>query len=110
MENKIVYLDIEGAYSADELYAESKKWYDNHEDEYVGYLMDISKMTKHPAIEQRRAEAISKKLTTNKPRAVIGKGEAGARFINIYIRFTKAKDMKYFSKIEDAEEWILSYE
>jgi hypothetical protein len=110
MENKIVYLDVVGDFSADELFSESKKWFDAHKDEYVGYLLDISKMEKHPALEQRKAEALSKQLTTKKPRAVIGKGDVSARFINIYIRFTKAKDIKYFGSLKEAEEWILSYE
>ena len=110
MENKIVYLDIIGDFSADELYSECKKWFDAHKDDYIGYLMDISKMEKHPALEQRKAEALSKKLNTQRPRAVIGSGEVSARFINIYIRFTKAKDMKYFGNLEEAEKWILDYE
>jgi hypothetical protein len=109
MENKIVYLEIVGDFSADELYSESKKWFDAHKDDYVGYLLDISKMDKHPALEQRKSEALSKKLSTQKPRAVIGKGETSARFINIYIRFTKAKNLKYFSDVPEAEAWILSH-
>ena len=109
MENEIVYLEIVGDFSANELYSESKKWFDAHKDEYVGYLLDISKMEKHPALEQRKAEALSKQLNTQRPRAVIGKGEVSGRFINIYIRFTKAKDIKYFNDITEAEEWILSY-
>ena len=109
LENKIVYLDVIGDFSADELYSECKKWFDSNGDDYVGYLMDISKMEKHPAMEQRKAEALSKQLSTQRPRAVIGKGEISARFINIYIRFTKAKAMKYFSNIEEAENWVLNY-
>lgn len=109
LENKIVYLEINGDFSEDELQAESKKRFDAHKDDDVGYLLDISKMDKHPALEQRKSEALSKKLPTQKLCAVIGKGEASARFINIYIRFAKAKSIKYCSDIQEAEAWTLNH-
>jgi hypothetical protein len=109
IEGPIVYFNIEGVFSADDLYNETIKWLESGE-EYVGYLVDITKMTKHPAIEQRKAEAYAKKLQTNKVRAIVAKDEATARLINIYMRFTKASqdDVKYFSKEEDAKAWLLS--
>ena len=109
IEGPIVYFNIEGVFSADELYAETIKWLESGQ-EYVGYLVDISKMTKHPAMEQRKGEAYAKKLNTNKVRAIVAKDEATARLINIYMRFTKAdqESVKYFSNEEDAKAWLLS--
>ena len=106
--DNIVFIDVEGVFSADELYTETAKWFDTRKDEYVGYVVDLNKMTKHPAMEQRKAEAYAKKVNSNKPRAIVGKDEAMARLINIYMRFTKAERVKYFANHEDAKTWILS--
>jgi hypothetical protein len=73
----------------------------------VGYVVDLNKMTKHPALEQRKAEAYAKKLNSKKPRAIVGKDDAIARLINIYMRFTKAEGVKYFTNHLDAKEWVL---
>jgi hypothetical protein len=108
LEDRIVFLEIEGVFSADELYSETSKWFDTRKDDYAGYLVDVNKMTKHPALEQRKAEAYAKKVNSNKPRAIVGKDEAIARLINIYMRFTKAEGVKYFSNHEDAKTWLLS--
>ena len=106
--DNIVFIEVEGVFSADELYAETSKWFETRSNEYIGYLVDVNKMTKHPAMEQRKAEAYAKKINSNKPRAIVGKDEAMARLINIYMRFTKAEGVKYFANHNDAKKWILS--
>jgi hypothetical protein len=107
LKGKVLYFTLEGAFSADELNVESGKWHEEHQEKFIGYVLDISHMTSHPALEQRRAEAFRKKLESNKPTAIIGKGEEGERFTNIYIRFTKAENLKFFHTYEEAEAWIL---
>jgi hypothetical protein len=108
LEGNIVYIDIDGAFSADGLYTQSKRWLDSHRDEYVGYLVDISKMTEHSAVEQKKAEELTRQLNSGKPRAVVGKDTATSALINIYMRFTNAKGIKYFSNFDDAKTWLLA--
>ena len=110
LKGKVLYFTLEGAFSADELNAESAKWHAEHHEKFIGYILDITHMTSHPALEQRKAEAFRKKLETKKPTAVVGQGEDGERFTNIYIRFTKAENMQFFHTCEEAEGWILSQE
>jgi hypothetical protein len=107
LEENVVYIDIDGAFSAEDLYTESKRWLDSHKDDYVGYLVDISKMTDHSAVEQKKAEELTRQLDTGKPRAVVGKDTATSALINIYTRFTKAKGIKYFSNFKEAKNWLL---
>lgn len=106
---EVVYLDIEGEFLADELIAESNKWLVEHQDEYLGYLVDIRKMTKQTAFEQKKAEQATKNNNSGKVRAVLGKDAATATLVNIYTRFTGAKDLHYFTNEEDARNWILSF-
>ncbi|MBI9052152.1 MAG: STAS/SEC14 domain-containing protein [Anaerolineaceae bacterium] len=106
LEGNIVYLEMEGVFNAKELIAETAKWIDR-EDEFIGYLCDMNKITKHPAMEQRKAEAQARK-DNPKPRALVGSSEALSRFINIYMRFTKAQGTKHFTNYEDAKAWLQS--
>jgi hypothetical protein len=108
LDGKIVYIDVDGPFSAEGLYTESKKWLDTHRDEYVGYLVDISKMTEHSAVEKRKAEELTRQLNSGKPRAVFSNDSATSTLLNIYMRFTNAKGIKYFSSIEDAKSWLLA--
>jgi hypothetical protein len=110
LKGKVLYFMLEGAFSAVELNAESEKWHAEHHEKFVGYVLDITHMTSHPALEQRKAEAFRKKLETKKPTAIVGKGEDGERFTKIYIRFTKAEKLQFFHTYEEAESWILSQE
>ncbi|MBI9052153.1 MAG: hypothetical protein JEZ00_22245 [Anaerolineaceae bacterium] len=108
LEGQVVVLEIEGEFLADELQSETSKWLESCKDEYVGYVVDINKMTKYLAIEQKKAEEYTKKTNSGKPRAVVGKNAATATLINIYMRFTKAEGIKHFSNHEDAKTWLLS--
>ena len=107
LKGKVLYFTLEGAFSADELNAEVGKWYEEHHEKFDGYVLDISAMTTHPALEQRKAEAFRRNLGNQKPCAVVGKDEDDERFTSIYIRFTKAENMKFFYSNEEAEAWIL---
>lgn len=109
-EGPIVYMEIEGAFSAAELAQESEKWVDTKEGDMVGFLVDITKLTKHPAIEQRKAEAEFKQKSPDLLRAIVGNDDAAARFIKIYMRFTKADRMKFFTNQAEAKEWMLSFQ
>ena len=108
-EGPIVYMDVEGAFSADEFAGESVKWLGSENDDIIGFLVDMSKMTSHPAMEQRKAEAEFKKMNPNWLRAIIVKDDASTRFIKIYMRFTKAERMKFFTNQEEAKDWLLNY-
>jgi len=107
-DGEIVWLEVEGEFLADELAGESKKWYETKKDEYVGYLVDVRKMTKQTALEQKKAEEKAKTEGTGKPRAVLGKDIAMATLVNIYARFTGAEGIKYFTDAENAKSWLLS--
>lgn len=108
LQDRIVILSVEGELSADEVHAELLNWYETKLDDFDGYIIDLNRMTKHPAIEQRKAAAYEKKLPSNKPHAIVGKDEKIARLINIFERFTKASFVKYYTNHEDAKAWILS--
>ena len=103
----ILYMDIDGEFSAKDIAEEASKWMQEHRD-IVGYIVDITQMTKHPAMEQRKAEANYKKQNPNVLRAIVGKDDAASRFLRIYMRFTKAENMHYFTSKEEAKTWILS--
>ena len=106
LKDKVVYLEVDGEFSGDDLFSEMKKWAVEHNNEFDGYLLDIDKMTSHPAMEQRKAEAFTKRVSAKKPRAVIGKGEVGERFIKTYVRFTKAEGIQFFYDQKEAESWL----
>jgi len=108
IDGNIVWVEVEGEFLADEISAECKKWYETKKDEYVGYMVDVRKMTKQSALEQKKAEEKAKTEGTGKPRAVLGKDVAMATVVNIYTRFTGADGIKYFTEEEKAKEWLLS--
>ncbi len=108
IDGKIVYLEMEGEFLADELNDETSKWLETHRDQYIGYLVDISKMTKQTALEQKKAEGYAKKNKSGKLRAVIGKDAATAMLINIYMRFTGAEGIRYFNNKQEAKDWLIS--
>ena len=66
-------------------------------------------MTGHPAMEQCKAEAEFKKINPNWLRAIIVKDDVAARFIKIYMHFTKAERMKFFTKQDEAIDWMVNY-
>ena len=108
-EGPIVYMAIEGEFSSAELAKESEKWVDTNTGDLLGFLVDITKLTKHPAMEQKKAEAEFKQKSPDLLRAIVGKDDAAARFIKIYMRFTRADRMKFFTNPEEAKEWMLGF-
>lgn len=108
-DGEIVCIKITGEFLAAEIGSETRKWYQSKADQYVGYLVDITDMTKQSAVEQKKAEEESRKANTGKPRALLGKDKATAALVNIYKRFTGAKEMRYFTDETEAREWIMSF-
>jgi hypothetical protein len=106
LKDKVVYVALDGEFSGDDLFNEMKKWAVDQANEIDGYLLDIEKMTAHPAMEQKKAEGYNKRAGTQKPRAVIGKGEEGEKFLGRYVRFTKAEGIQFFYDRKEAEAWI----
>jgi hypothetical protein len=106
LDGDMVWIEIVGEFLADELIGETNIWLATRKNDFVGYLVDIRKMTRQTAIEQKKAEAAAKKNQSNKPRAIIGKDAATAALVNIYTRFTGAQGMHYFTDVERAKTWL----
>jgi hypothetical protein len=106
LDGNMVWIEINGEFLADELIDETNKWLPTRKNEFVGYLVDIRKMTRQTAIEQKKAEAAAKKNQSHKPRAIIGKDAATAALVNIYTRFTGAQGVHYFTDVESAKTWL----
>lgn len=104
--NNIVWLEVEGEFLADELINETNRWLHTRSNDYIGYLVDIRKMTKQTVAEQKKAEAQAKKNNSGKPRAVLGKDIGMAMLVNIYIRFTGAEGIRYFTNTDEAIKWL----
>lgn len=106
LDGNMVWVEIDGEFLADELIAETSQWLATRKNDYVGYLVDIRKMTRQTAIEQKKAEAAAKANKSGKPRAIIGKDSATATLVNIYTRFTGAQGVHYFTNVESAKAWL----
>lgn len=106
LDGNMVWIEIEGEFIAEELINETDRWLKTHKNDYIGYLVDIRKMTHQSAVEQKKAEAAAKKNQSGKPRAIIGKDAATAALVNIYTRFTGAQGMHYFTDVGSAKAWL----
>ena len=109
LDGDIVWIEMEGEFLADELIGETKKWYLDKTAAYIGYIVDIRKLTKQSAVEQKKAEEEAKNRGSKKPRAIIGKDAATAAIVNIYTRFTGAEGVHYFTDVENATTWLRAY-
>ncbi|MRS02651.1 hypothetical protein EG832_05410 [bacterium] len=109
MDGDIVWIEINGEFLADEMISETKKWMQSQKDSYIGYLVDIRKMTKQSAVEQKKVEEEAKNHGTRKPRAVLGKDIAMAAIVNIYQRFTGAEGVHFFTDEASAKKWLHEY-
>jgi hypothetical protein len=109
LDGDIVWIEIEGEFLADEMILESKKWYETQQDKYIGYIVDIRKMTKQSAVEQKKVEEEAKTHKSIKPRAVLGKDVATAAIVNIYQRFTGAQGVHFFTDEASAKTWLKEY-
>jgi hypothetical protein len=109
LDGEIVWIEIEGEFLADEMISESKKWYATQQDKYIGYIVDIRKMTKQNAVEQKKVEEEAKTHKSVKPRAILGKDTATAAIVNIYQRFTGAQGVHFFTDAESAKTWLRTF-
>jgi hypothetical protein len=109
LDGDIVWVEINGEFIADEIVAETTKWLVKPE-AYIGYMTDIRQMTKQTVYEQKKAEDQAKKNKSGKPRAVLGKDSATAALVNIYIRFTRAEGIRYFTQVDEAKAWLKTYQ
>lgn len=108
LEDGILWYTIEGELKADELILETRKWL-SRRDEYCGYISDVRKMTKASSYDKQRIEDEREKNKTGKPNALLLKDDAMAVIAKIYIKFTGAKDTKYFTDEESAKNWLKSF-
>lgn len=108
LEDGIVWYTIDGELKADEMIPETQKWL-NRQDEYIGYISDVRKMTKASSYDKQRMEEERRKNKTGKPNAILLKDDAMAVIAKIYIKFTNAKDTRYFTDPEIAKAWLKSF-
>ena len=45
LDGNIVWIEMGGEFLANELISESKKWYETRPNDYIGYIVDVRKMT-----------------------------------------------------------------
>lgn len=109
LDGDIVWIEIDGEFLATDMISESKKWYETQQDKYIGYIVDIRKMTKQNAVEQKKVEEEAKTHKSVKPRAVLGKDIATAAIVNIYQRFTGAQGVHFFTDADSAKKWLKEY-
>ena len=110
LSDNIVWIEINGEFLADELVRESKQWFETRKEDYIGYIVDIRKMTRQSTLEQAKAEVEAKRQGTGKPRAVLGKDKATGAIINTYNSFTGAERLRYFTDVKSAKAWLNSQE
>jgi hypothetical protein len=109
LDHEIVWLRIEGNLRADEIVNETLKWLNTRPNDYVGYIIDVRKMTGRSPLEEQKMEEAAKRTNSGKVRAVLGKDEAFSMIVKIYIRFTKAEGVRYFTDENVARAWVLSH-
>lgn len=108
IEDGVLWVVVDGQLNAEELIEAGNKWM-QEKDDYVGAVTDIRKMTSQPATEQKKVEEWRKEQDTGRPNALLGSSGAMAALANIYIRFTGAKDTRFFSDPEKAKAWAKSF-
>ena len=106
LEDGVLCVFIEGDLNAEETIKEAGKWEDA---EYCGVLTDIRKMTSQPAAEQKKMEEWRKGLEVSRPNALLGGSGAMAALANIYVRFTGAKETRFFTDPDKAKAWLKSF-
>ncbi|MBN2414535.1 hypothetical protein JXO52_01770 [bacterium] len=108
LEDGVVWFIIDGDLRADEMVPETDKWL-TRLDEYAGYITDIRKMGRAPAIEKKKMEERRQQNNTGKPNAILGRDDAMAILAKIYVHFTGARDTRYFTDPEEAKKWLKSF-
>lgn len=108
LEDGVVWLIIEGELVADEVLAEAAKWLPQ-KDTFAGFITDIKAMTKQTVAEQKKLEEGRKNNKSGKPNAILGKDSAFAVLAKIYIRFTNAENVRYFTDPDEAKAWLKNF-
>lgn len=108
LEDGVVWFIIDGDLRADDMIPETEKWL-TRGDEYAGYITDIRRMGKAPAIEKKRMEEQRQRNNSGKPNAILGRDDAMGILAKIYVNFTGAKDTRYFTDPDLAKQWLKSF-
>jgi hypothetical protein len=105
LENRVVWMTVEGPLLADEFIAETEQWLSRLK-EYDGYITDVRKMTTSTALDKKRIEDRRQQNKTGKASAILVKDDFMGTLAKIYINFTKASDTQIFTDPEKAKAWI----
>jgi hypothetical protein len=109
LEDGIVWLTVEEKLTAEDVKREAGKWLSQKET-FSGFITDLRAMTVKPSLgEQRKLEEWRKQNKSGKPHALLGQTNALGALAQIYIRFTRAKDTRYFMDPEAAVAWIKNF-
>jgi len=108
LEDRVVWMVVEGPLLADEFIAETDKWL-SRLDEYEGYITDVRKMTTSTALDKKRIEDRRKQNQTGKASAILVRDDFMGTLAKIYINFTKASDTQIFTDPEKAKAWVQSH-
>jgi hypothetical protein len=110
LKDGVVWLTVEGDVVAEDVKREAGKWL-SYKDTFSGYITDLREMISIPSTaEQQELEEWRKHNKSGKPHALLGRTSALGVLIQIYIRFTKAEDTRYFMNPEAAVEWVRGFD
>ncbi len=88
---------------------ETSRWL-AQKDTVSGFITDLRKMESIPSTgEQKQLEEWRKQNESGKPHAMLGRTNALGALITIYIRFTKARDTRYFMNPDTAIAWVKNF-
>jgi hypothetical protein len=106
LKDGIIWLTVEGEMTAQDIIAEADKWRSRGE-EFSGFITDLRQMASLPSQdEQRILGEWRKENDPGKRHAMLGRTNALGVLIQIYVRLTKAEDMRYFMDPEAAIAWV----
>ena len=105
LEDRVVWMIVEGPLLADEFIPETDQWL-SRLDEYDGYITDVRKMTTSTALDKKRIEDRRKQNQTGKVSAILVRDNFMGTLAKIYINFTKASETQIFTDPEKAKAWI----
>ena len=109
LKDRVVWLTVTGEFLADDLMGQVSKWLPRL-NEFDGFITDMRQTEGSPSpAEQKKAEEWRKKNNTGKPNAILGKDNGMSMLVKIYVRFTGAKNARYFTDETEAINWIRSF-
>lgn len=107
LEDMVLWITIEGDLKADEVIVEFNKWIPR-KNEFIGLITDVRQMGASSAVDQKKLADQRRKNNLNKPHAILGKDSAFSVLVDIFVRFTRSENTRYFSDPEKAKEWLRS--